>query len=121
MLQLKREPQNEHDEFAIAIYCNHLKLGYLPAESNEVIAKLMDTELLELMAELTHLKEQAQPWENVAVAVYVLKEKMVKGQPDLEVAPYTTLLTPEYASIKCQNGEVTRLYYDDYDKFEYPV
>ncbi len=117
LLQLKREPENKHDEFAIAVYLNSIKLGYLPAESNEILAKLIDTQLLEPMAELTHLQTQAQPWENAAIAVYALKEKQFMQQ---DVAlPHTTLYTPEYATIKLKNGEVTRLYYDDFDVNEY--
>lgn len=42
-LRLRREPQNEFDEFAVAVYDaveNHL--GYVPKNKNEVLARLLD-------------------------------------------------------------------------------
>ncbi|MBL7927258.1 MAG: HIRAN domain-containing protein [Bacteroidia bacterium] len=117
-MQLKREPDNEYDDYAIAVYLNEIKLGYLPAESNEIITKLIDTQLLDIMAELTHLQMQAQRWENVAIAVYALKEKPLL-QAGSEVLPHTTLFEPEYVTIQLHNGTVTRMYYDDYDETAY--
>ncbi|MCZ2460444.1 MAG: HIRAN domain-containing protein [Chitinophagales bacterium] len=38
----KREPDNKHDKFAIALYFNKTKVGYIPRDKNEVIARLMD-------------------------------------------------------------------------------
>ncbi len=42
VLTMKREPDNKYDEFAIAIYCDNIKIGYMPAELNEVCSRLMD-------------------------------------------------------------------------------
>jgi hypothetical protein len=41
-LALKREADNEYDEFAIALYFDKEKIGYIPKAKNEVIARLMD-------------------------------------------------------------------------------
>lgn len=41
-LELKRETDNEFDEFAIAIHFKKVKIGYIPREKNEVIARLID-------------------------------------------------------------------------------
>lgn len=41
-LQLKREPQNEYDEFAILVLMGDKKLGYIPKAKNQTIARLMD-------------------------------------------------------------------------------
>lgn len=41
-LELKREPKNKFDEMAIALHFNNSKIGYIPRERNEVIARLMD-------------------------------------------------------------------------------
>jgi hypothetical protein len=43
LLDLKREPKNKYDKFAIVI-CNSSgeKLGYIPREKNEMMARLMD-------------------------------------------------------------------------------
>ena len=40
---LVREPQNEHDQFAVVIYtAEKVKLGYLPRSKNESVARLLD-------------------------------------------------------------------------------
>ncbi len=41
-LQLKREPTNEYDKFAILVLFNEHKLGFLPKSKNQTIARLMD-------------------------------------------------------------------------------
>lgn len=42
-LKLQREPRNEFDQSAIAIYdAENNKLGYIPKTKNEVLAKLLD-------------------------------------------------------------------------------
>jgi hypothetical protein len=41
-LVLVREPENKYDEFAIALHFENNKIGYIPKECNEVIARLMD-------------------------------------------------------------------------------
>lgn len=42
IITLKREPKNQYDSLAVALYFGDLKIGYLPKAKNEVIAKLMD-------------------------------------------------------------------------------
>lgn len=42
MLELVSEPNNEHDEFAIALHFNSKKIGFVPAERNEMLARLID-------------------------------------------------------------------------------
>lgn len=41
-LQLKREPDNAYDSFAIAVYFQGYKLGYIPAYENIVLANMLD-------------------------------------------------------------------------------
>jgi len=42
VLPMKREPGNKYDEFAIAIYCDNIRIGFVPAELNLVCSRLMD-------------------------------------------------------------------------------
>lgn len=42
VLPMKREPNNKFDEFAIAIYCDNIRVGFVPAEMNLVCSRLMD-------------------------------------------------------------------------------
>ena len=41
-LDLQREPTNEYDEFAIAIYFKEQKIGFIPKIKNESVARLLD-------------------------------------------------------------------------------
>jgi HIRAN domain len=41
-LETKREGDNEFDKFAIALLFGKTKVGYIPKDKNEVIARLMD-------------------------------------------------------------------------------
>lgn len=41
-LQVKREAKNKFDEWAVALVFNKTKVGYIPRDKNEVIARLMD-------------------------------------------------------------------------------
>lgn len=42
VLPMKREPNNKFDEFAIAVYCENIRIGFVPAEMNLVCSRLMD-------------------------------------------------------------------------------
>lgn len=74
-IELRREPENQHDDFAIALYWQQEKIGFIPAEYNAIIARLLDASALPLLATITHLNREVKPWENVVVAVYFLQEE----------------------------------------------
>jgi HIRAN domain len=108
LLDLVREPNNEYDEFAIAIHYQGNKIGFVPAETNEILAKILDANLLKLQAEITFIKTKVQAWENTAIAIYVL-------QPDTEPLPPSAnyLLAidePYYRSVRSKN------YFVQYDE-----
>ncbi len=42
VMKMIRQPKNEHDELAIGIYFNSIRIGWVPMEHNEVISRLMD-------------------------------------------------------------------------------
>jgi hypothetical protein len=42
LLTIKREPENEYDVFAIAIYLNSIRIGFVPVELNLVCLCLKD-------------------------------------------------------------------------------
>ncbi len=107
MLELVREPENEYDNNAIALHFNKRKIGFIPAEENHLLSKLLDIKAVDFQAEITHLQPDAATWENVSVALFLLKEKNV----DLDVAhiaALTTLESPSYYSLKHNNNTVTR-------------
>jgi hypothetical protein len=41
-LEMKREGKNTFDEFAVALWFRNTKVGYIPREKNEVLARLID-------------------------------------------------------------------------------
>ncbi|MBC8046195.1 MAG: HIRAN domain-containing protein [Fimbriimonadaceae bacterium] len=107
MLELVRERNNEHDANAIAIHFNEQKIGFIPAAENHVLSKIMDTEILELQAEFTHIEKSAATWENVHIAVYVLKRT---NDPLPDQAAYTEqLITPTYLTLGYINEHVMRI------------
>ena len=58
MFQMIREPENEYDCWAIAVYANDYKLGYVPRAQNEIIARLMDA------GKLFYCKLTGKEWKN---------------------------------------------------------
>jgi hypothetical protein len=106
MLELVREPDNEHDKYAIALHWNNHKIGYIPRERNNILSKLLDIGILEMMAEISFVNTEAAHWENVRMALYVLKERPVGEDIPITAEKYTTLLTPRYYSIRHENKQV---------------
>jgi hypothetical protein len=68
---LLREAENEFDGFAVAIYtAEKIKLGYLPMNKNETVARLLDAGKM-LFALLTE-KEWQDEWLKLSVKVYYI-------------------------------------------------
>ncbi|MGJ7029565.1 HIRAN domain-containing protein [Niabella hirudinis] len=111
MLQMVREPENQFDTSAIALHFNKHRIGYIPREDNELLSKLMDAEVLQMQAEITHLKKEAKAWENVHVAVYVLKE--ITGALPESALYLTQLETPRYRTLKLTEDRVVNIYYEE--------
>ncbi|MBK0381837.1 HIRAN domain-containing protein [Pedobacter sp. SD-b] len=116
MLELVREPENQYDEFAIALHFNEEKIGFVPMESNEILSRLLDSGAVELQAEITHIEKKAETWENVHIAISLLKES--KTPIKTNAAYLTQLVTPEYFSIKySDDNHISRVYYEDDSDF----
>jgi hypothetical protein len=69
MFTMIREPENEFDCWAIAIYLNDFKLGYVPRAQNEVIARLMDAGKLFYSKLIT--KEWKDDWLCLETDIYL--------------------------------------------------
>jgi hypothetical protein len=109
LLEMVREPDNEYDPCAIALHFNNQKIGFIPMESNEVLSVLLDTKLLDLQAEITHIKPNASDWERIYVAVYAMTE-IKDNQIQEKIEPYTLLETPEYYTLKSNHNTYTRVF-----------
>ena len=70
LLVFKRETDNQHDKLAIVIFdTNGQKLGYVPRDRNEVIARLMDAGKL-IFGKLER-KEWQNDWLKADIRVYM--------------------------------------------------
>jgi hypothetical protein len=70
-LKLVREPKNEHDPDAVAVYFQDEMLGYVPRAENSAIAGMMDRgEALE--ASISKLVVNDDPWERVRFTVFLV-------------------------------------------------
>lgn len=70
-LELRREPQNEHDEKAIEIYSGNYKLGYISRGDNSILARLMDQGAA-IEADIAEIALRAPQWERVKVRIQTL-------------------------------------------------
>lgn len=71
ILSMKREPDNEFDEHAIAIYCENVRVGYVPAEMNLVCSRLMDAGKLFFCRVVS--KEWEFKWLRITVNIYMVE------------------------------------------------
>jgi len=56
ILELKREPNNKYDSNAIAICCKNKMIGFIPAENNQILSRLLDADALPIHAEILHIE-----------------------------------------------------------------
>jgi hypothetical protein len=76
LLDLVREPNNAHDERAIAIYRDGQMLGYLPMRDNKVLSALVDGKApLECVVHALHNDREDQPWRQCKVELRLLLPK----------------------------------------------
>ncbi|MDP2432358.1 MAG: HIRAN domain-containing protein [Pseudomonadota bacterium] len=69
-LSLAREAENRHDARAIRIEWQGRKLGYIPRLENTTLASLMDRGHT-LTAQLSARRESRDPWQRLAVSVFL--------------------------------------------------
>ncbi len=70
ILVFRREPQNEHDDLAIAIFDSKgRKIGYVPRQRNEVLARLMDAGKLVFGKMLS--KSELDKWIKIDIKVFM--------------------------------------------------
>ena len=68
-LELKREPENEYDTFAIALHFQQTKIGYIPKDCNEVISRLLDAG--KAFYATIEAKEWEGNWLKIEIKVYL--------------------------------------------------
>lgn len=70
LLLLVREPDNAHDECAIAVYSASTKLGYVPRADNAVLAAMLDSGEYRLLGKVEEVgPANRNPWERLFFSV----------------------------------------------------
>ena len=72
LLELRRQTENPHDYFAVEVYHNNIKLGYLPRSGNKIIARMMD-QGVRVNARVRSINPEEHPGRRVKVRVYAEK------------------------------------------------
>lgn len=70
-LVLVREPDNPHDDRAVAVHWRGRKLGYVPRTDNCTIAQLLDCRR-PVSARILRLKETNNPWRRITLEISLL-------------------------------------------------
>ena len=71
VLTMKREPNNQYDEHAIAIYSDYIRIGFVPAEMNLVCSRLMDAGKLFFCRVVS--KEWKNKWLKIKANIYMVE------------------------------------------------
>ncbi len=69
-LTMRRHPENEVDEFAIGIWLDDIRVGWVPMKDNLVIARLMDAGKL-FNCKVIHI-EPDKKWPKINVSIYMI-------------------------------------------------
>jgi len=68
-LVLVREPNNTYDKYAVAIYKDTKRVGYIPRENARIIASLLDNGK-ELEAEVRYFDKEKDVWNRLWVGIW---------------------------------------------------
>ena len=80
-LELVREADNPFDPYAVAIYYEDYKLGYIPRGSNHDISKYLDMGLDDIYeVKITRITPDAHPENQVEVIVYIKNHDFGQGR-----------------------------------------
>ena len=69
-LILKRQSENPFDRYAVEIFSNSTKLGYLPRDENRTVARLMD-QGAEVKAQIEKILPGYDTYRKIRVKVYI--------------------------------------------------
>lgn len=70
-LKLVREPNNPHDPFAVEIYLDKIKLGYVPRSDNKHLSRLLE-QGAKLECSVIETNPEAGVWNMVRVEVWMV-------------------------------------------------
>ena len=70
-LTLRRHPDNEVDQFAIGLYYNQHRIGWVPMKDNLVIARLMDAGKT-FTCKVVSVNRKDTDWPRINVSIYMV-------------------------------------------------
>ena len=70
-LTMRRQPENEVDQYAIGIYFNQTHIGWVPMKDNLVIARLMDAGKL-FNCKVVSVNRKDPSWPRINVSIYMV-------------------------------------------------
>ena len=69
VLTLVREPHNPYDKYAVAVYMDNRKVGYIPRTNSRIVASLIDAgEKIE--ARVRYFHPHKEPWDRLWVSIF---------------------------------------------------
>lgn len=71
VLKMVRDPKNEHDECAIAIYFDGVRIGWVPRDLNQVVARLMDAG--KMFFARVHKISDVYGWTKIDAKIYMVE------------------------------------------------
>ena len=67
---LIRQPNNDYDKYAVAIYYMGMHVGYIPRTNSRIIASMLDAGVV-LRAHVRYYDANKEPWERLWVSVWM--------------------------------------------------
>jgi hypothetical protein len=75
LISLKTENDNTFDRYAVGIYYNESKLGYIPHTENKQIAKLLNAGYDCFEARIQWINKDSYPAGQIGIIVYLTEKK----------------------------------------------
>ena len=73
-LQLRAEPENPYDRFAVELLYNDVKIGHVPRTDNKHISRLL-RQGFPMLCRIVELKPDEVTWKQVKVGIWILNEE----------------------------------------------
>lgn len=71
-LHLVPEPENPHDEQAVKVMWRDIQIGYVPRRDNTAVSQMLKRNE-PLTAKIAELKSSRDPWERIAMDIFLLQ------------------------------------------------
>ena len=73
-LKAVREPDNPYDRYAVALYKENRRVGYIPRTNSRIIASLLDSEH-DLRVRVRHFEGEKEVWDRLWVSIWLRDDR----------------------------------------------